>query len=315
MEEEVTTLVERQKSQRRAAVGDALEGIPTAGSFRIRRCVMETLQLETTKQRAAAAYNAAADLYGDPRLSFWDRFGRRTVERLDLSAGARVLDLCCGAGGSALPAAERVGPSGHVLGIDLAGNLIQRARVKATIRRLDNAEFRVDDFERLALLPGSFDAVVCVFGLFFAPDMAAALRRMWGWVRPGGSLAVTTWGPRLFHPADALFWEAVRAERPDLYRGFNPWDRIAEPQALSRLFAESGIPEVSTEAEEGVHPIPESADWWTVVMGSGYRGTVEALQPESRARVRDQTLRALTATGAREVETNVIYAIAEKGRD
>jgi ubiquinone/menaquinone biosynthesis C-methylase UbiE len=274
---------------------------------------METVQLTTTQQRAAAAYNAAADLYGDPRLSFWDRFGRRTVDRLGLAAGARVLDLCCGAGGSALPAAERVGPSGHVLGIDLAENLVQRARVKATIRRLDNTEFRVGDFEQLALPPGSFDAVICVFGLFFAPDMTAALRRMWGWVRPGGSLAVTTWGPRLFHPADALFWEAVRAERPDLYRGFNPWDRIAEPEALSGLFAESGIPEVSAEAEEGTHPIPEPADWWTVVMGSGYRGTVEALDPECRARVREQTLRALAATGAREIETNVIYAIAEKG--
>ena len=274
---------------------------------------METVQLETPKQRAAAAYNAAADLYGDPRLSFWDRFGRRTVERLGLAAGDRVLDLCCGAGGSALPAAERVGPSGRVLGIDLAENLVQRARVKATIRRLDNAELRVGDVERLELPPRSFDAVVCVFGLFFAPDMAEALRRMWSWVRPGGRLAVTTWGPRLFHPADALFWEAVRAERPDLYRGFNPWDRIAEPEALGRLFDESGLPGAELEAEEGVHPIPDPADWWTIVMGSGYRGTVEALAPESRARVRERTLRALAATGAREVETNVIYAVVEKG--
>jgi ubiquinone/menaquinone biosynthesis C-methylase UbiE len=274
---------------------------------------METAQLETTKQRAAAAYNAAADLYGDPRLSFWDRFGRRTVERLGLAAGAAVLDLCCGAGGSALPAAEWVGPAGRVLGIDLAENLVQRARVKATIRRLDNAEFQVGDFERLDLPSGSFDAVVCVFGLFFAPDMAEALRRMWGWVRSGGLLAVTTWGPRLFHPADALFWEAVRAERPDLYQGFNPWERIAQPAALYDLFEESGIAGAKAEAEEGVHPIPEPADWWTVVMGSGYRGTVEALDPESRARVRERTLRALAATGAREVETNVIYAVAKKG--
>jgi SAM-dependent methyltransferase len=200
-----------------------------------------------------------------------------------------------------------------VLGIDLAENLIQRARVKANIRRLDNAEFQVGDFEQLALEPGSFDAVVCVFGLFFAPAMAEALRRMWDWARPGGLLAVTTWGPRLFHPADGLFWEAVRAERPDLYRGFHPWDRIAEPEALIRLFAESGIPEPSVEVEAGIHPIPEPADWWTVVMGSGYRGTVEALAPESRARVRERTLRALAATGAREIETNVIYAAAKKG--
>ena len=102
-------------------------------------------------------------------------------------------------------------------------------------------------------------------------------------------------------------------ERPDLYREFNPWDRIAEPEALSRLFAESGVQGVEVEAEEGFHPIPTPEDWWTVVMGSGYRGTVEALDPESRVRVRERTLRALAATGAREVETNVVYAVAKKG--
>src|SRR5215207_9951471 len=78
------------------------------------------------KARAAAAYNAAADLYDDPRLSFWDRFGRRTVERLDLAPGSMVLDLCCGSGASALPAAEQVGPGGRVLGVERADPPLSR---------------------------------------------------------------------------------------------------------------------------------------------------------------------------------------------
>lgn len=270
------------------------------------------MDVQEAKTRAAATYNAAADLFDDPRLSFWDRFGRRTVERLGLAPGHSVLDLCCGTGASALPAAERVGPFGRVLGVDLAENLVERARVKASIRRLRNVELRVGDFERLDLPPGSFDAVLCVFGIFFVPDMAGALRRMWSWVQPGGRLAVTTWGARVFHPADALFWEAVRAERPDLYRGFNPWDRIAEPAALRQLFEESGIADVEIEPEEGFHPTPEPEDWWTVVMGSGYRGTVEALDPAARSRVRERTLHAFAATGARQIEANVIYAVAAK---
>ena len=64
------------------------------------------VQLERT-------YNAAADHYDHPALSFWDRFGRRTVERLPLVPGMSVLDVCCGMGGSALPAAERVRETGH----------------------------------------------------------------------------------------------------------------------------------------------------------------------------------------------------------
>ena len=270
------------------------------------------MDAQEAKTRAAAAYNAAADLFDDPRLSFWDRFGRRTVDRLGLAPGDAVLDLCCGTGASALPAAERVGPAGRVLGLDLAENLIRRARVKATIRRLDNVELRVEDLERADLPAGLFDAVVCVFGLFFLPDMKGALRRMWSWVRPGGQLAVTTWGPRLFQPADGIFWEAVRAERPDLYRKAHPRDLISDPEALRRLFEESGIPDAWIEAEAGFHPTPDPEDWWAVVMGTSYRGTVEALDPAARERVRARTLRNFAATGARRIETNVVYGVAAK---
>jgi ubiquinone/menaquinone biosynthesis C-methylase UbiE len=82
-------------------------------------------------RRAARAYGAAADHYGLASLGFWDRFGRATVARLPLAAGASVLDLCCGAGASAVPAAHAVGPAGHVLGIDVAEQLLGLARARA----------------------------------------------------------------------------------------------------------------------------------------------------------------------------------------
>jgi SAM-dependent methyltransferase len=82
--------------------------------------IMSTL--DDAKAKATAAYNAAADFYDDPANSFWDRFGRRTIDRLQLPAGACTLDVCCGSGASAIPAAEKVGPQGFVLGIDLAEN-------------------------------------------------------------------------------------------------------------------------------------------------------------------------------------------------
>src|SRR5215470_5009789 len=97
------------------------------------------------KEKAAATYNAAADFYDHPTNTFWERFGRRTVERLRLVPGARVLDVCCGSGASAIAAAEAVGPSGSVLGVDVAENLLALARAKARARGLANAEFRVGD--------------------------------------------------------------------------------------------------------------------------------------------------------------------------
>src|SRR5258708_31213857 len=97
---------------------------------------------EDAKRRVAAAYSAAADYFDDPVNSFWERFGRRTVERLDLAPGARVLDVCCGSGASAIPAAEAVGALGQVLGVDLAEPLLALGRAKAKRRGLQQVTFR-----------------------------------------------------------------------------------------------------------------------------------------------------------------------------
>jgi len=267
---------------------------------------------DEARARAAKAFNAAADAYDDPANSFWERFGRKTIERLHLSKGATVLDVCCGSGASALPAAEIVGPSGFVLGIDLAERLLENGRAKAKARGLLNVQFRVGDMLDLRIPDDQFDAVVCVFGIFFVPDMTLALRSLWTYVRDGGKLAITTWGPRFFEPATSGFWNSIRKERPDLYKGFNPWDRISDPHAVSALFAEAGIPDPDVADESGFHPISSPQAWWAAVLGSGYRGTVDQLDAAARERVRAANFDYIRNSGIKSVEANVVYAVAEK---
>jgi ubiquinone/menaquinone biosynthesis C-methylase UbiE len=265
--------------------------------------------------RASATYNAAADFYDDAANAFWDRFGRRTIERLHLSPGARVLDVCCGSGASAIPAAEAVGPKGSVVGVDLAERLLDLARTKARDRGLHHVEFRMGDMLDLRLPKAGFDAVVCVFGVFFVPDMAQAVRALCHVVRPGGQLAITTWGPRFLEPANTAFWNAVRDVRPDLYKGFNPWDRVCDPPAVRRLLAEGGVEQAEVVAEAGAHPIPSPEAWWAAVLGTGYRGTLEQLDAGAREHVRRANLDYIRSSGIRSVEVNVVYAVATKSRD
>jgi len=267
---------------------------------------------DDAKAKAATTYNAAADYYDDPANSFWERFGRATVERLQLPLGARVLDVCCGSGASALPAAEMVGPQGFVLGIDLAANLLELARTKAAKRGLMNTQFRVGDLLDMHLSDTQFDAVICVFGVFFIPDMPAAVRALWHAVRPGGKLAVTTWGPRFLEPATTAFWNAVREVRPDLYKGFNPWDRISDPESVRALLRDGGIERAEVVAEPGTHLIPSAGAWWSAVLGSGYRGTVDQLDAAALKRVYEANMSYIQASGISSVEANVIYAIAQK---
>jgi ubiquinone/menaquinone biosynthesis C-methylase UbiE len=265
-------------------------------------------------RRAARTYGAAADHYGSASLGFWDRYGAATVARLPLAAGDSVLDLCCGAGGSAIPAARAVGPPGHVLGVDVAEPLLALARARAAHEGLVNTEFRCADATHTGLPDGLFGAVVCVFGVFFAPDMPAFAAEMWRLVRPGGVLAITTWGPGLFEPANTYFWESVGAVELSLVRAFNPWDKITTPAALAGLFPQAAAPAVV--AASGQHHLDRPDSFWDIVLGSGYRATIDALSQDQRDRVQGRLLDELRSRDITTVRTDVIFGTAGRpGQD
>jgi len=233
------------------------------------------------------------------------------LEAAALAPGERVLDVACGSGASALPAAEIVGASGTVIGVDLAEELLVHARAKAVARGLSNVAFTAADFRDAAGL-GSFDAVVCVFGIFFVPDMAAAVRSLQSVVRPGGVLAITTWGPRFFEPASTAFWRSIEELRPDLRKKFNPWDRVVDPAALDEVLIEGGVAGAEIVPERGEHRIATPEAWWAAIMGSGYRGTIEQLTWAEREHVRTTNLRYIEESGVDAVEANVVYATSRK---
>jgi ubiquinone/menaquinone biosynthesis C-methylase UbiE len=267
---------------------------------------------DNAQDRAAFTYNAAADFFDASPLGFWDYFGRRTIELAAPPNGSRVLDVCCGSGASALPAAEAVGPFGKVIGIDLATQLLDLARTKAVQRQLANIELEVGDMLSMRFPPASFDAVICVFGIFFVPDMAKAVSELWSRVRSGGKLAVTTWGRNFCEPANTGFWRSIKNVRPDLYKGFNPWDRIDNPESLTKILEQGGVPSAKIIAENRLHPISSAKDWWTIVLGSGYRGTIEQLTEAERETVKQANLRFIADGNIAAVETNVLYALATK---
>ena len=125
--------------------------------------------LRQVKAKAAATYDAAADHFDDEPLAFWERIGKRTVERLALATGAKVLDVGCGTGASALPAAGAVGSKGSVVGVDLSAHLLDRALAKAKAHGLSNVEFRLAEMTSLGYPNDHFDAVVSVSRSFSYP--------------------------------------------------------------------------------------------------------------------------------------------------
>jgi ubiquinone/menaquinone biosynthesis C-methylase UbiE len=268
--------------------------------------------LKQAKAKAAATYNAAADHFDDAPLSFWELIGGKTVNRLALPPGANVLDVGCGTGASAIPAAEVVGPNGFVVGIDLSERLLDRARLKAKSRGVTNIDFRLADMTSLGYDDGRFDAVVSVFSIFFVPDMEGLVRELWRMVRPGGKLAVTTWGPRIFEPAYSRWLTAIQHERPDLHSAFNPWDRITDVGSVRRLLRDGGVANAEVVAEDGSQALRSAEDWWTIALGSGLRWAIEQMGPQAAARMKADNVNWLNENKIASLQTNAIYAIGHK---
>jgi SAM-dependent methyltransferase len=110
------------------------------------------------------------------------------LERAGLRPGMRVLDIGTGVGDVAFIAAELVGPSGTVVGIDRSEAALARARERAAERGLDNVEFHQGDLQTWQPI-ASFDAGIGRLVLLYVDDPAKAVERMASLVRPGGVVA------------------------------------------------------------------------------------------------------------------------------
>jgi SAM-dependent methyltransferase len=113
------------------------------------------------------------------------------LSRLNIAPGTSMLDVGCGAGQIAIPAA-RAGVK--VTGVDIAANLVARARERAAAEQLD-AQFDEGDAEMLPYADAAFDLVVSLIGAMFAPRPDLVARELLRVCRPGGRIAMANWTP------------------------------------------------------------------------------------------------------------------------
>lgn len=119
--------------------------------------------------------------------------GEELVASLGISEGMAVLDLGCGDGTTALPAART---GAEVLGVDIASNLVAAGRARAAQAGLANLRFEEGDASSLDNLPdGGFDLVLSVFGAMFAPRPEDVAKEMIRVTRPGGRIVMGNWIP------------------------------------------------------------------------------------------------------------------------
>jgi len=181
------------------------------------------------------------------------RWRRAAVRAAELGPGDAAIDVACGTGKLAAELAERVGPFGRVLGIDLSEPMI--ARGSEAFRDLVQLEFRCANALALPVADGQYDAATIAFGLRNLTDFEAGFRELRRVVRPGGRvvcLELTTPRPRWWGRAFlALFGRVAPlagslAGRAAAYRYLrSSLDGFPDPDSLSRTMQNAGLVDVS----------------------------------------------------------------------
>jgi ubiquinone/menaquinone biosynthesis C-methylase UbiE len=173
----------------------------------------------------------------------------RMMHLAHVAPGQRVLDVATGIGEPAMTAALQVGPSGSVVAIDQAPQMLAMARERMQAAGIRNVEFVEGDAEAVTLPLDSFDAVVCRWGLMFFQDPVGTLAHFRNSLVSGGRLVVAIWGEPKLVPMISLPFSVLSrklGQPPSLPSGPNPF-ALSDPTRLEQVLREAGFANVHIE--------------------------------------------------------------------
>ncbi|SVE62259.1 uncharacterized protein METZ01_LOCUS515113, partial [marine metagenome] len=197
----------------------------------------KSLDPAAKKALVANWFGRAASVYFSPFFSYP---GHRLVEFAKIPKGVQVLDVGTGTGAVLFPAALAVGVDGHVTGIDFAEEMVRASSSTITRKDVLNAAVRRMDAEHLDFPDASFDCVLSGFALSYITDIQRALGEIQRVLRPGSTLALSTWGEG---GELAILYRALEVEfnivQPNLES-----HHLGNVEALNRLLENSGFSNV-----------------------------------------------------------------------
>ncbi len=219
---------------------------------------------EEQKRRIRERFNTMASGYDS--LTFVKVVAGKLLELVDLKPGMRVLDVGTGTGMVAMAAAQAVGPTGRVIGHDLAPEMIAAAQAKAAASGLTQIDFRLGDAEHLPFPDESFDAVMFASSLFFVPDIPGALREARRVLAPGGWVAFTCFAEQFMSPLLDL-WVA-RTARYGIAASPRPHSRLVDPAVCAARLREAGFERADAHTEALGFYLPSvEARWNQLTVG------------------------------------------------
>jgi ubiquinone/menaquinone biosynthesis C-methylase UbiE len=260
------------------------------------------------------SYDAGAACY-DSLSGRWSRLYVPTLlAEASLGPGHRVLDIATGTGEAATLAADRVGATGRVVGIDISLPMLRVAASKVVNQPVS---LLLMDGQTLAFPDEAFDAVICQLGLMFMPDPARALTEWARVLRRGGRLAVCVWAAPERVPLFGILMDELSryfpGERTLLYQP----SALADANMLERLLAKAALKAIRITRETRAHRFKSFDEYWhPFEVGGGRHGQLFLKLPINAQQAVRQNVRAQMTPffdhGELEMHADVLFASGER---
>ena len=279
--------------------------------------------LEGPKANIAGLYNRVAAIYGRVGPDPFAYAGRGLVERIGISVGDRVLDVGVGRGANLFPAAEKVGPRGQVIGIDLSEEMLRETGAEIERRGLRHATVLAMDAEHLTFETATFDYVLCGFAIFLFPHFEQALAEFFRVLRPGGSAGITvrtpgTLGITVGRDGSLSQWYSkLISEYHERYHfPLNAGGARLDLSELPTYLMRASFVDVQTLEERVEFIYADAQQWWDAKWTHGTRYSLEHMAPELVAQFKAEVFARLAEEqrpdGIHE-EWNLQYVIGNRG--
>jgi ubiquinone/menaquinone biosynthesis C-methylase UbiE len=235
--------------------------------------------------------------------------------------GDKVLDIATGYGEPALTAAQRVGPSGRVIGVDIAPQLLKIAQDRAMAHGLSYVDFYEMDAEELSLPNDTFDVALCRLGLMYFPNTVAALDNIRRHLKVGGRFVAAVWGAPNDAPVEGLPEDiAARGAHVRLVeRGIPGPFSLTDAATMEKKFSEAGFSEVHSEKITIAYEFASLDDFilYNQEAIAPFKAILSRVSPERQAAIIDEvrnqtTKRFATPTGKLLIPAEVLCVVGRR---